>query len=410
MKKTCLCAIKLTTDNDFEEGLKETINLCESCNLEVVETFIQKSRSLDPNMAIRKGKIEEIKNYCQENEIEQVVFYNDLNYGILNRLEQELEVDVIDRTTLILDIFSARADTRLSKIQTEIARLKYHMPKLLTNDTAERMQGGALYNKGKGETRKSLTKRKLEHQITMLTNELKQLEKQQVQASKKRNISGFKKVALVGYTNAGKSSLMNALLKRNKKIDKDVYVKDQLFATLNTSVRKISYQSSEFYLFDTVGFVSRLPHELIKAFETTLSAAKEADLLVQVIDYSNPNFSSQIEITEKTLKDIGCQDIPMIKVFNKSDLCQKVEENLLTISCLKEENLDLVLSKIVETLYEFEDNKTLKIPYDFYNQSLKLQKLGKVKIIKQDDEGLTLILNKNFDENEILKQIKSATN
>lgn len=409
MKKACLCAIKLNEDKDFEEGLKETVNLCESANLEIVKTFVQKSRTLDPNMAIRKGKIEEIKTYCQENEIEEIVFYNDLNYGILNRLEQELEIDVIDRTTLILDIFSARANTRLSKIQTEIARLKYHMPKLLTNDTAERMQGGALYNKGKGETRKSLSKRKIEHQITMLTNELKQLEKQQLQASKKRNNSGLKKVALVGYTNAGKSSLMNALLKRNKKIDKDVYVKDQLFATLNTSVRKISYQSFEFYLFDTVGFVSRLPHELIKAFESTLSVAKEADLLIQVIDYSNPNFNNQIEITEKTLKDIGCQDIPMLKVFNKSDLCDKIDDNLLTISCLKEENLDILLSKINEMLFDFKINKSLNIPYDYYNQTLKLQKIGKVKIINKNDDGLTLVLNKDENEKEILKQIKSAT-
>jgi len=403
-----LVGIKLNDNNNFEETLQECVNLCDACDIHIIQTITQASNYMDPNTALRKGKLDELKQLLQENDCHQVVFYNNLSTNVVSNIKDYLNEEVMDRTSLILHIFSLRARSKEAQIQTEIARLKYDMPQLLkANFDEDRQRGGTFNNRGAGENRSVIIRRMMESRINALKDELKKLEKRKDIEYLKRNKSELKKVALVGYTNAGKSSLMNTLLERCGKQEKAVLEKDQLFATLDTSVRRIIFKNYEFLLFDTVGFVSDLPHELVNAFKSTLKAAISADLLLHVIDVSNPNYKLQQQITLETLQQIGANNIPMINVFNKCDLLKEIpEDNLIYISCKNKKGIDKLLDTIVNTLNPRDIETTISVPYD------KLMLLDKYKtkatfkhLSDEDNSSKYQIISSQEIIDQLLKQL-----
>ena len=364
MKKVILAAINLKdSKEDFDEKIEELKNLCIACNMEVAVTIIQNSRSMDPQSGFRKGKVEELLQLVKAYEVEEIVFYNTLSLTMATYLADLCQVDIIDRTTLILDIFYLRATSAQAKIQTEIARLKYALPRMLNIEyDNDKQRGGTLKNKGSGEKRSALIKKKVEKEIASLNRELAALKNNNDINANKRNNSGLKKVALVGYTNAGKSSLTNAILRYNNTVNKDVFSKDMLFATLDTSTRKVKYQGYEFLLFDTVGFVSDLPHELIEAFNSTLSCVLDADLLINVLDSSSSNLAMQKSVTMNTLKSIGADHIKVIDVYNKCDLNDLNE--FISVSATNDYHIKELLSLIVTKLNEDHEARYYHIGYE----------------------------------------------
>ncbi|MDO4500133.1 MAG: GTPase HflX [Erysipelotrichaceae bacterium] len=389
MRKAVLAAIKLDNNDDyFDELIEECKNLCLAANIEIINFISQSSRSIDPNYGFRKGKLEELKLLIEETDVDLLVFYNNLPINTVSNLEEHLGVDILDRTQLILDIFSNRARSKEAIIQTEVAKLKYQIPRALKEYTNEdKARGGGFKNKGQGETRANLIKRKMEKRIFDLNEELKDLEKRKSAQTNSRDKSAIKKVALVGYTNAGKSSLMNNLLRLNDKEDKEVYEKDQLFATLDTSVRKIKYKNFEFLLFDTVGFVSDLPHELIEAFKSTLKVAKEADLLLHVLDANNPNIALLRQITNDTLREIEADNIEIIEVYNKIDLLDTRDNNLIQISTKTNEGINNLLDKIINKLYPSDETREVLIPYNKLNVLSQFKSIMNIEKLSDEEEG-----------------------
>ena len=396
MSKAILAGINLNKkDDEFQIVIDETKELCIACDIEVVDVVIQKSRSLDPRTAFRKGKLEELSQLAIQLEVDTVVFYNNLSVAMLSRIQNETGIKVIDRTNLILDIFSMRAKTKEAKLQTQMARLKYDLPKLYLEEyDADRERGGGEHNRGSGETKIELARRNVEREISDIKKQLDSLRTSNQERSKRRNDSFIKSVSLVGYTNAGKSSLMNLILKyNNKSKDKYVFQKDMLFASLDTSIRNVSYKNQSFLLFDTVGFVSDLPHELIEAFKSTLDAVNDADLLIHVIDASDPYYNEQRHITYDTLKKIKADNIPVIEVYNKVDKVSIRDENLRYISCLSEEGVLDLLDSIIDTLYPKDYSLKIRLPYkdqyllDKYNNHFKI-----ISIENEEDASIISIV------------------
>src|SRR5690606_5364432 len=299
-------------------------NIAEACNVEVAGEIDQNLERINPSHYVGKGKVEEIKAFYEEADANLVIFNDELSPSQIRNLEADLECKVIDRTVLILDIFAQRAKTREAQLQVEIAHMKYMLPRLVgMRESLGRQSGGVgTKNRGAGETRLELDRRRIEEKITVLSKELEELVAHRQTQRKQRKKKELPVVSLVGYTNAGKSTIMNALMERyNPAQEKLVFEKDMLFATLETSVRNIPLPDNKaFLLTDTVGFVSKLPHHLVKAFRSTLEEVAEADLLIHVVDFSNPEYERLIKITNETLKDIGITDLPVIYAYNKSDL------------------------------------------------------------------------------------------
>ena len=396
MRKAILAGINLNkSDEDFKVVLEETSELCIACEIEVIDYCIQKSRSLDPRTAFRKGKLEELAEMVIEKEVDCVVFYNNLSASMLSRIQEECNIAIIDRTNLILDIFSLRAKSKEAKLQTHMARLKYDLPKLyLMEVDSDRERGGREHNKGAGETKLELRKRDIESQISEIKKQLEALATSNEERSKRRSDTFIKSVALVGYTNAGKSSLMNLILKyNNKDEDKFVLQKDMLFATLDTSIRSVSYDGQGFLLFDTVGFVSDLPHELIEAFKSTLDAVKDADLLIHVIDSSDPHYNNQRQITYDTLKKIHADNIPYIEVYNKVDKIKERDSNLRYLSCVSEEGLNSLMQTIIDTLYPKEFSLKVLLPYNKQGMLDKYKNHLKISSFENNEEGSIIFLN-----------------
>lgn len=326
MEKAFLVGVNLNNGDNFELSMQELGSLAEACEMEVVGTAEQNMEYANTATYIGVGKVEEVKTAAQMLEADIVIFDNALSPIQLRNLQNALELPVMDRTTLILEIFSTRAKTKEAKLQVEVARLQYMLPRLVGLHDALSRQGGtsgAMSSKGAGEKQIELDRRRLEQRLTSMKRELEAISGEREVQRKKRALSGIPRVALVGYTNAGKSTIMNRLLTAYMDDDeKQVFEKDMLFATLDTTVRRITPpDKNPFLLSDTVGFISQLPHNLIKAFRSTLEEVREADLLLQVIDYSDENHDEYIRVTQETLKELGAEQIPMIYVFNKADLC-----------------------------------------------------------------------------------------
>ena len=316
-------------DRQFEHSMEELISLCEACNMEVIAMLTQALPAPHQALYIGTGKVQEVIDTCVTLDADVVVFDNALSPSQVRNLSTEIDKPILDRTALILEIFSDRAKTREAKLQVELARLQYLLPRLAGMGTALSRQGGgsgSRSNKGAGEKKLELDRRHIEHRITECKRELEVVKKNRITQRKSRKNSAIPQVSLVGYTNAGKSTIMNQLLSYYGNSDiahnehKLVLQKDMLFATLETTIRKITPPGkSPFYLSDTVGFIDKLPHNLVDAFRSTLEEACEADLLLQVVDVSDPYYKEQMRVTGETLAELGAGHIPQIIVYNKAD-------------------------------------------------------------------------------------------
>lgn len=371
-EKAIIVGANFNYRDDFEDSMEELKNLADACHLKIVGRVDQNLRRPQPQYYVGTGKVDEIRLELERTDAEIVIFNHELTPSQLRNLEKELNCRVVDRTNLILEIFEKRAKTREAKLQVEAAHLQYLLPRLIGSyESLGRQSGGVgTKNKGVGEKKLELDRRKVEQKITDLNREIELISKERTTQRKRRVDSELPGIALVGYTNAGKSTLMNAMVDLYMKRDiKRVFEKDMLFATLETSVRQIKLPDNKvFTLSDTVGFVSELPHDLVKAFRATLEEVKNADLLLHVIDYSNENYKKQIEVTLETLKEIGADQIPMLFVYNKIDLTDRealpLKENAVFISAKKQIGIDMLIEKIKSYVFNDYVECDLEIPYD----------------------------------------------
>jgi len=369
-RKGIIVGININNENGFEESMVELKNLCMACDIEAMGELVQNSKQINKAHYIGSGKLDELKSLVNSEEVDIVIFNNELSSSQLRNIEKAIECEVIDRTALILSIFAERAKTREAKLQVEVARLQYLLPRLIgANENLGRQSGGVgTKNKGAGEKKLELDRRKIEAKIAALNKELEELKHQRETQRNLRRKSSVPQIALVGYTNAGKSSIMNSMIDTFKDSEeKKVFEKDMLFATLETSIRSIKLDDNKkFLLSDTVGFVSNLPHNLIKAFRSTLEEVCEADLLLHVVDISNPDYKHHLKVTNETLKEIGAESVPMIYVYNKIDLVDDylTEKNGVYISAKKNLGIDKLVKTISNKVFNNYINCNMFIPYD----------------------------------------------
>lgn len=317
-----------------KEYLDELAFLAETAGMEAVKRFTQKLDYAHPVTFVGSGKLQEIKEYIVENEVGQVVFDDELSPKQLRNIEKELQVRVMDRTSLILDIFALRAQTAHAKTQVELAQYQYMLPRLTRLwSHLERQRGGSVMMRGPGETQLETDKRIIQDKIALLKKELVAIDKQK--SVQRKNRGKMVRVALIGYTNVGKSTLMNLLSKS------EVFAENKLFATLDTTVRKMIVDNLPFLLSDTVGFIRKLPTELVESFKSTLDEVREADLLVHVVDISHPDFEEQIEVVNKTLAEINDTEKSMVMVFNKIDAFTFVPKEEDDLTPRSRENIGL---------------------------------------------------------------------
>lgn len=371
-EKALLVGVNLNDEYYFFKSMEELEELVKACNMQSVGKVLQNLNQINSSFYVGVGKLDEIKEKIQEYNPDVVVFNNELSPSQLKNIEAKLNIPILDRTSLILDIFAIRAKTKEAKIQVEVAKLKYMLPRLVGLHTNLGRQGGGsgISNKGSGEKKIELDRRKIESRINKLNKELEEIETVRKTQSKKRENSNLPLVSLVGYTNAGKSTLLNTLIEfSGEDEDKKVYEENMLFATLDTSIRKIKLKNKkEFLLSDTVGFIRELPHGIIKAFRSTLEEVKNADLLLHVVDFSDKEFDENIRITNETLKEIGADKIPVIYVYNKSELVKKalpvVNENNIYISAKEKIGINELLELISKEIFSEYVYCKMKIPFE----------------------------------------------
>lgn len=334
--------VGLITGQQNEQKATEYINelafLAETAGAYPQKFFMQKLEYPNPNTFVGPGKLEEIKAYIKEqeeseNEVGLVLFDDELSPKQLRNIEKELNLKILDRTSLILDIFAKRAQTAHAKTQVELAQYKYLLPRLTRMWTHLERQRGGIGMRGPGETQIETDRRIILNKIALLKEELKSIDKQKV--IQRKNRGKMVRVALVGYTNVGKSTLMNLLSKS------DVFAENKLFATLDTTVRKVTIENLPFLLTDTVGFIRKLPHDLVESFKSTLDEVREADLLVHVVDISHPTFEDQIAVVEKTLQELNTENKPTILVFNKIDAFSYTPKEVDDLTPKTKENISL---------------------------------------------------------------------
>ena len=323
------------SDSKVEEYLDELQFLAETAGVEGDKKFVQRLERPDNATYIRSGKLQEIADYCEANEIKYVIFDDELSGTQQRNIEKVVKCSiVIDRTSLILEIFAQRAKTAYAKMQVELARYNYMLPRLAGMWThLERQRGGVGTRGGMGETQIEIDRRIVKEKISKLKEQLKKVDRQM--ATQRGNRGQLVRLSLVGYTNVGKSTLMNLLAKS------EVFAENKLFATLDTTVRKMVIDNLPFLLSDTVGFIRKLPVDLVDSFKSTLDEVREADLLLHVVDISHPDFEEQIKVVDKTLADLGCADKPSMIIFNKIDAYTWVEKEADDLTPATKENMTL---------------------------------------------------------------------
>lgn len=363
-------------EKTLEDKVIELEKLVQALDGEVVLSLTQNKSFVDNAFYIGKGKVNEIKDYCEKLDAEFVVFNNELTGSQVKNLEEIIGIRVIDRTNLILDIFSERARTKEAKLQVKLAKLKYTLPRLSALRSGFSRQQGGIGGKGIGEQQIELDRRTINREISSITSQLKEIEKNRNEIRKKRINSKEPIISLVGYTNAGKSTLINKLISYGKDENseiKEVFVKDMLFATLDTYVREgLLLNGSKVMYVDTVGFVSDIPHNLVESFKGTLEEIKYSDLILHVVDISNVNVDEQIKITNDMIKKLECEDKNVIYVFNKVDKLADENikfqyaniENKVFISAKNDEDIILLLKEIEKVLFSSLVKTELLIPYD----------------------------------------------
>jgi GTPase len=324
----------VTYDQAYEY-LEELAFLAKTAGAEPLRNFTQRLPHPDNKTFIGKGKIEEVKLYVEENEIEAIIFDDDLTPSQIRNLESLFEggCKILDRSSLILDIFASRAQTAQARTQVELAQYQYLLPRLTRMWTHLERQKGGIGMRGPGETQIETDRQIVRDKIALLKQKLQKIDKQS--STRRKGREHLIRVALVGYTNAGKSTLMNKLAKS------EVFVENKLFATLDTTVRKVVIENLPFLLTDTVGFIRKLPHQLVESFKSTLDEVREADFMIHVVDISNPNFEDHIDVVNKTLAELGVNDKPMLLVFNKIDAYTFIEKEEDDLTPSSKENLSL---------------------------------------------------------------------
>ncbi len=316
-----------------EEYLEELAFLVDTAGGVPVKKFIQKLEFPDPRTYVGKGKLEEIRAYISLHEVDIAVFDDELSPSQIRNIERELKCRILDRNNLILDIFAKRARTAHSRTQVELAQCEYLLPRLTRMWTHLEKQQGGIGMRGPGEQEIETDRRILRYRISLLKKKLEEIDKQKT--TQRKNRRELIRIALVGYTNVGKSTVMNLLSKS------DVFAENKLFATLDTTVRKVVIHDLPFLLSDTVGFIRKLPHTLVESFKSTLDEVREADVLVHIVDISHPAFEEQIEVVNQTLTDIGASDKPVIMLFNKIDQYSHVTKEEDDLTPVHKENLTL---------------------------------------------------------------------
>ncbi|PIC84254.1 GTPase HflX [Sporosarcina sp. P1] len=414
IEKAVIVGVHEQKDLHFEYAMEELKNLAEAINVEVLGEVTQNLERKNPSTYIGKGKIDEIRDVYEESEANLLIFNDELSPSQLRNLERDLECKIIDRTMLILDIFARRARNREAQMQVELAQLQYTLPRLVGLRASLSRQGGGtgggLQNKGAGETKLELDRRKIEDQIAKLRRELEHVSDQRETQRKQRVRSGIPVVSIVGYTNAGKSTLMNRLLQYTDVDEsKEVSEKDMLFATLETAVRKIKLQDKkEFILTDTVGFVSKLPHHLVQAFRSTLEEAKNADLLLHVVDVSDEEHGHMMDVTNETLGDIGVKSIPTINIYNKSDLTEivypRVKDQSIWMSAGENKGIPELLNLIQQNLFRQYITCKLMIPYDRGEIVSHLNENASIKDTAYEEEGTLMTVEMPESECERLQE------
>ena len=363
-----------------QEYLEELAFLAKTAGAKPVKKFTQNLLKPDNKTFIGKGKMEEVFLYVKENSIDVVIFDDDLSPSQLKNIEQIFKdkCKILDRSNLILDIFASRAKTSQARTQVELAQYQYLLPRLTRMWTHLERQKGGIGMRGPGETQIETDRQIIRNKISLLKKKLQKIDKQALTRRKGRE--HLIRVALVGYTNAGKSTLMNKLAKS------EVFAEDKLFATLDTTVRKVVIKNLPFLLTDTVGFIRKLPHQLIESFKSTLDEVREADFIIHLVDISNPNFEDHIDVVNKTIFEIGAQGKPIMIVFNKIDAYTFIEKDIDDLTPPTKENISLQqlqktwMSKIEETDTMFISAKD-KLNFDDFKNKLygKIKKLHQVR-------------------------------
>ena len=389
-----------TSEDDFENEMLELKGLAKACDIEPLVTATQLLANENPATYIGSGKVAEVRSLTQLYEADTVIFNNTLTPSQLNNLSKALEVEVIDRTGLILIIFSQRAQTKEARLQVKYAQLRYILPRLTglrTNLSRQGGTGGSLSNKGSGEKQIELDRRKIEKEMAALKKELSEVEKTRALQRHSRSSSGLPLIALVGYTNAGKSTLMNRLIDTYGSNDaKKVYVQDMLFATLDTTVRKLKSDTGRYFLLsDTVGFISNLPTDLVNAFHSTLEEALYADLILEVVDSSDQNHLMHSLVTSQTLAKLGAGGIPRITVMNKSDKscisdAPRATDNKIYISAKQGIGISEPMDLIEKNLTFGHRLCELRIPYENFGVENKIRSTAQIINVEYKEDHILL--------------------
>ncbi|WP_419742095.1 GTPase HflX [Paraclostridium dentum] len=417
VEKALLVGLNITTnvkkvdDIDINESMEELKELAKAAGAEVVGSIIQNRPAREAAFYIGKGKVEEIRAYCESLDATVVIFNDELSGAQIRNIEELVQRKVIDRTTLILDIFAQRALSKEGKLQVELAQLKYRMPRLYGMGGEMSRTGAGIGTRGPGEQKLEVDKRHILNKMADIRQELRDVKKNRDTQRAQRLKSNIPIVALVGYTNAGKSTLLNELIKTHKdySVEKEVLSKDMLFATLDVTLRKALLPNKrEFLVVDTVGFVSKLPHDLVEAFKATLEEVHYADLIVHVVDATNDSFEIQENTTKNVLKELDANDKPTIMAYNKIDrldldIYPKNQENTVYISAKQGINMDKLIDMIQNALMENTYKVNLLLPYDKGDVFNKLKNKYNIEKFEYVENGIELTVDLDEEDYNIYK-------
>ena len=375
-----------TGEYDAESSMDELSELAKTAGAEDLARVLQKREAYEPATVIGEGKLAEVKELCGSLGAELLIFDCELTASQIRNVEDETDVRVIDRTMLILDIFAGRAVSREGKLQVELAQLKYRLPRLMGIGASLSRLGGGIGTRGPGETQLETDRRHIRRRIDKLSAELKELEERRGYAHDRRKKDSVQVGAIVGYTNAGKSTLLNLLT------GADVLAEDKLFATLDPTSRAIELPDGRsLLLVDTIGLIRRLPHHLVEAFKSTLEEAACADIIIHVCDVSDPEAAEKADVTLKTLADLGAAEIPVVTVLNKCDLLTEnipEDDSTVKISAKKAQGIDRLLQVVAANLPETAKRMKLLLPYDKAGFTAKLRENGKVFTEEYTETGV----------------------